>query len=70
LHSPFFDFSAFLAYTIDKKRGKKRGERKARKRTNGDKKDRQAATTRTLTTEYKAALPHVLTSRHGNGKGD
>ena len=48
-------------YNIDKKRGKKRGERKTRKRTNGDKKERQAATTSTLTTKYKAGSPHVLT---------
>lgn len=47
------------AYNIDKKRGKKRGEHKTRKRTNGDKKDRQAATTSTLKTEYSRIAPRV-----------
>jgi hypothetical protein len=66
LYRPFFDFSACLAYNIDKKRGKKRGERKTRKRTNGDKKDRQAATTKNLENRIAALLDTNGPECHGS----
>lgn len=45
------DVYIIICYNVYIRKRKKRGERKTRRRTNGDKKDRQAVTTSTLKTE-------------------
>jgi hypothetical protein len=54
-----------LWYTVDNERGERR-ERKTRKRTNGDKKDRQAATTKNLENKIAALLDTNGPECHGS----
>ena len=55
----YIDVYIIICYNVYIRKREKRRERKTRKRTNGDKKDRQAATTSTLKTEYSRIAPRV-----------